>query len=64
MARRRDYRDPDQVRSINMRMGDIYVDRLDELCDINDRSRRVIVEMLIDKAHDELRRNPAKRITP
>lgn len=45
-------------------MGTGYVDALDELCDINRRSRREIVEILIAEAHQEFTLDKNARITP
>lgn len=64
MARRNDHRDPKTVKSIAMRMTIPFIEELDELCYVNHRSRRQIMEMLIHEAYEEFRINPAARITP
>jgi len=45
-------------------MGTGYVDALDELCEVNGRSRREIAEILIAEAHADLKLNPESRINP
>lgn len=57
-------RQPEYVRQVNLRMGDVFIDMLDDLCDTNQRSRREIVEILIHEAFDELANNKNARITP
>lgn len=57
-------RDPDYVRQINLRMGDTFIEMLDALCAVNQRSRRELVEILVHEAHDELEGDPTARITP
>ena len=57
-------RDQRFVRDVLLRMGEGYVDMLDQLCDVNDRSRRIIIETLIHEAHQELQSDPSARITP
>jgi hypothetical protein len=52
------------VQSIVLRMGTGYVDALDRLCDVNDRSRRQIVEILVAEAYADLVLDPENRITP
>ncbi len=58
------YRDPKYVQPIVLRMGKPYVKKLDELCKVNGRSRREIVEMLVAEAAFDLFRDPDDRITP
>lgn len=62
--KRAGFRDPDYVQSIVLRMGTGYVDALDELCEKNDRSRREIVEILVNEAFADLKLNPTSRISP
>ena len=62
--KRAGFRDPDYVQSVVLRMGTGYVDALDELCEVNNRSRREIVEILIAEAKGELDLNPSARINP
>ena len=57
-------RDPNHVDNINLRMGDNYVQMMDELCTVNCRSRREIVEILIMEAYEELRDDQYARINP
>jgi hypothetical protein len=45
-------------------MGADYVAKLDRVCAVNERSRRVLVEILVDEAHAELEENPDARIHP
>ena len=62
--KRAGFRDPDYVQSVVLRMGTGYVDALDELCDVNGRSRREIVEILITEAAADYKLNPDSRINP
>ena len=57
-------RDPNHVSSVVMRMGHPYIDMLDDLCEVNDRSRREIVEILVEEAALELKEDPRARIFP
>lgn len=57
-------RDPDYVESILLCMGTSFIDALDILCDANNRSRRELVEILINYAYIEFQKNPHTRITP
>lgn len=57
-------RRPSEVQSIMMRMGKNYVKKLDRICRANNRSRREIVEILVDEAAVELRGDPTARINP
>ena len=56
--------DYEDVKAILLRMGESYVEDLDQLCTINRRSRREIVELLIDIAINDLAKNPKARINP
>jgi gamma-glutamylcyclotransferase (GGCT)/AIG2-like uncharacterized protein YtfP len=58
------FRDADHVRSVVFRMGKSFIARLDELCKVNGRSRREVVEILISEASLEFRNNSQARITP
>jgi len=62
--KRAGFRDPDYVQSVVLRMGTEFIDRLDELCDTNKRSRREIIEILIAEASYEFRTDPEARINP
>ncbi len=65
MSDRKNYfRNAADVQSVMMRMGKDYVSALDELCVVNDRSRREIVEILIDEAYQEYLGDNTARITP
>ncbi len=55
---------PDHVKQLNLRMSIPYIERLDELCKANSRSRREIVEILVSEAFEELEENPRARISP
>lgn len=57
-------RDPDTVKRVMLRMSDDIVDKLDELCKVNKRSRREIAEFLILEAYGYWEKNPDDRITP
>ena len=61
---RANLRPADQVKSVQLRMGLDYVKELDELCEANGRSRRVIVEILVREAYAELQHDPEARIDP
>lgn len=63
MARRKDYRARENVRSVVLRMGEDFIDMLDDLCDVNDRSRRQIVEAMTEKEHAAHAKDNKKRIT-
>ena len=58
------YRDPAHVKAVVLRLGVPYLNQLDHLCHINDRSRREVVEMLIDEAAFTLSEHPDDRIMP
>lgn len=62
--KRAGFRDPDYVHSVVLRMGTEFIDRLDELCETNKRSRREIIEILISEASYEFRTDPEARINP
>lgn len=62
--RRGMFRDPKHVKSVVLRMGDAYIDQLDQLCSVNNRSRRELIEILISEAAYDLERNPTERIDP
>lgn len=53
MGRRRDFRDPDDVQAILLRMGKHFVDMLDKMCEVDDRSRRQLVEQLIREEYSD-----------
>jgi len=53
-----------EVRPIMVRMGADYVACLDELCDINKRSRREVIEILVDQAHLAWTRKNDVRVNP
>lgn len=57
-------RHPDAVRSVVLRMGEDFIVKLDKLCALNRRSRREVVEMLVDREHAEVKHNPRKRLAP
>lgn len=63
-ARAHTGRDPATVRNVMLRMSDLYVDALDDLCKINQRSRREIVEILVHEASAELEKDRNARINP
>ncbi len=58
------FRDPDYVQSVVLRMGTGYVEALDELCEVNKRSRRELVEILIAEASAEYQADNDARINP
>jgi hypothetical protein len=61
---RKGFRDPEEVQAILLRMGTPFVDSLDRLCGVNQRSRREIVEILVAEADAELEDDPDARINP
>jgi len=63
-TKRAGFRDPDHVQSIVLRMGANRVQLLDELCRVNSRSRRELVEIFVAEAFLELQADPSARITP
>jgi|Cruoilmetagenom7_1024161.scaffolds.fasta_scaffold45552_2 gamma-glutamylcyclotransferase (GGCT)/AIG2-like uncharacterized protein YtfP len=62
--KRAGFRDPEFVHSVVLRMGTGFIDALDELCDINKRSRREIIEILVAEASFEYRNDHEARINP
>lgn len=62
--RRGNYRDPNYVQAIVVRMGKPFIKRLDSLCKANGRSRREVIELLINKAAFDLHQDPSDRIEP
>ena len=58
------FRDASCTRSVVLRMGEEFIEALDELCDTNKRSRREIVEILVAEASLELQEDPEARIQP
>ena len=63
-AAQRSHRDPATIRNIMLRMSAPYVEKLDRLCSINQRSRREIVELLVTEALLEYEHNNDYRIDP
>ena len=57
-------RNPLYVRPVVLRMGTDFIAQLDKLCDVNRRSRREIVEILVSEAAEELVGDPNARINP
>lgn len=49
---------------VSFRMLNGSIERLDELCTVNKRSRREIIEILVDEAHGVYTENPNDRINP
>lgn len=60
----RGFRDQNYVDSIILRMGVPFIALLDQLCEVNERSRREIVEMLVTEAATKLEADPSSRVTP
>ena len=58
------FRNADHTRNVVLRMGEEFISALDELCDVNKRSRREIIEILIAEASVELQEDPSARIQP
>ena len=58
------FRDADHTTSINMQFGNEFLDALDTLCAVNERSRRSIVETLIAEASVEYQTDKTARIHP
>lgn len=58
------FRDADHVQAVMLRMGYEFVDALDTLCEVNGRSRREIVEILVTEAYIEHQEDPKARINP
>jgi hypothetical protein len=56
-------RGPDRCQ-VGFRMRVTSIAQLDELCEVNKRSRREIVEILVAEAHGVWQDNPADRINP
>ena len=53
-----------EVKPIMVRMGTDFVACLDELCEVNKRSRREVIEILVDNAHANWAENPTTRLNP
>ena len=64
MAVRKGFRSKEEVQPVLLRMGRDFVNALDDLCDVNGRSRREIVEMLVDKAWLAWDKDENERINP
>lgn len=64
MAIRKGLRPKETVTAVLLRMGNDFVSQLDELCDVNSRSRREIVETLVNEAYGVWKENPEDRINP
>ena len=58
------FRDASCTRNVVLCMGEEFIAALDELCEVNKRSRREIVEILVSEASVELQEDPAARIQP
>jgi hypothetical protein len=58
------FRDSDHTRSVVLSFGNEFIDALDELCEVNQRSRREIVEILIAEASVEFQQDDSARIQP
>lgn len=64
MAVRKGLRPKETVQAVLLRMGIPFVDQLDELCEVNSRSRREIVETLVSEAFGVYKEDPSDRINP
>ncbi len=53
-----------KARYLGLSMGDKHIATLDKLCTINGRSRRDIVELLIDRAMQDYKEDKDERISP
>ena len=49
---------------IGLRMKPSRRKMLDDLCKVNERSRREIIEILIEQAHKDWKRDAKKRLNP
>ena len=58
------FRDSDHTRSVVLSFGEEFISALDELCEVNQRSRREIVEILIAEASVEYQTDTDARIQP
>lgn len=58
------FRDADHTQSIVLCMGFEFLDALDQLCSVNQRSRREIVETLVAEASVEYQQDKQARIHP
>jgi len=58
------FRDSEHTRSVVLSFGEEFISALDELCDVNQRSRREIVEILIAEASVEYQTDNEARIQP
>ena len=57
-------RKKEDIKPIMVRMGVDFVACLDDLCEVNKRSRREVIEILVDQAHAEWSENPDERLNP
>lgn len=58
------FRDKSDLKQVNIFFGAEYIRRLDELCKINNRSRRELLEIFINEAYLEYIADPTVRIEP
>ncbi len=58
------FRDAAHTRNVVLRMGESYIEALDKLCEVNKRSRREIVEILVAYAIADYEDDPTDRIHP
>ncbi len=58
------FRDSAHTRQVVFVFGDEFIEALDELCEVNARSRREIVETLIAEASVEWQSDESARIHP
>jgi hypothetical protein len=58
------FRDSDHTRSVVLSFGLEFIEALDDLCEVNQRSRREIVEILISEASVEFQQDASARIQP
>lgn len=53
-----------ETQQVNLRMTPEHAEKLHVLCEVNSRSRTGLLQILIDRAHDELKKKPSARINP
>ena len=58
------FRDKKDLKQVNFFFGAEYCRRLDELCKVNNRSRRELLEIFINEAYLEYVADPTVRIEP
>lgn len=57
-------RTPSEAQHVGLRLSPFVIERLDELCEVNKRRRSDLIELLIERAHDDYLEDSTVRINP